>query len=126
MASFDSGKIHLDITKRSLKYNKCIKKIPEYWKVDEKDYPLLPCSDIYSLVVVYDNLFKILSILYNRKNVHKDVLNHIKYNHKYYKSVANNYLRLKKLELVDWLAGMLTKDLPADEICIHACGVFLQ
>ena len=35
-------------------------------------------------------------------------------------------LRLKKLKLVDWLAGMLTKDLPADEIYIHACGVFLQ
>ena len=54
MASFASEKIHLDITKRSLKYNKSIKKIPEYWKVDEQDYPLLPCSDIYSLMVVYD------------------------------------------------------------------------
>ena len=81
---------------------------------------------IYSLVVVYDNLFKILSILYNSKNLHKDVLNQIKDNCKYYKTVANNYLRLQKLELVDLLAGMLTKDLPADEICIHACGVFLQ
>ena len=28
--------------------------------------------------------------------------------------------------LVDWLAAMINKDLPADEICIHACGTYLD
>ena len=55
-----------------------------------------------------------------------DVLNHIRKNYRYYKRVAYAFLIRKKLDLIGWLAGMLTKDLPADEICIHASAIILQ
>ena len=45
---------------------------------------------------------------------------------KYYNRIAQSYLSQKKLSLVTWLAWMLNNDLPADEICLHACGTYLD
>lgn len=54
------------------------------------------------------------------------MLLHVKLYRKYYDQVTGPYLRLKKLELIDWLSGMLYQDIPADEICVYASAIFLD
>ena len=116
----------MDITTRHLKYNTTINKILEFWKVEVQDYHHLLCSNLCSLVVIYEDLFNILSALYDEANLHKNVLEHIKTNRKYYVNITTKYLKSKKLDLVTWLSDMLQFDISADEICFHACGVFLN
>ena len=51
-----------------------------------------------------------------------EMLDHIRSQYRFYKQSTYKLLRKKKLDLVDWLAAMQNKDLPADEICLLACA----
>ena len=88
-------------TRRHLSYTKTILKIPEYWKIKDNELYLLPCMNDYSVVRIYDTLFKILSALYDKNNLHNKVLLHVKLYRKYYDKVAGPYLNFKKLELIE-------------------------
>ena len=101
-------------TTRNLGYINTITKIPELKKVTHSDYCLLPCVAEYSLVVIYENPFEILGIIYGIEDLHQKVLLHIKQNRKYYLEVSKSYLNSKKLDLVHWIANMMTKNLPVD------------
>ena len=104
--------------KRLLSYTKTILKIPEYWKIDDNDLNLLPCVNTHSVVRIYKYFFEILSALYDKKNLWNKVLLHIKLNKKYYENVISSYLKLKKLDLIEWLSRMLYQIIQADEICV--------
>ena len=91
MASSKPSKPILNTT-RNLEYVKNITKIPEYRKVTHSDYILLPCVNQYSLIVLYENPFDLLGILYRIKDLHQKVLLHIKHNRKYYLEVSKSYL----------------------------------
>lgn len=116
----------VDISPQLLKYNTPIKKIPEFWKVGENDYHYLPCSDDYSMVMIYSDLFEILGVLFDKDNLRNNVLSHIRKHQKYYDKVMQSYLHHKKLEFLNWLVGMTNNTIPADEICLHASGVYLN
>ena len=45
---------------RNLGYTGDICKIPETHKVDQMDYIMLPCSNEYLMIVLYDNPFDII------------------------------------------------------------------
>ena len=60
------------------------------------DYIMLPCSNEYSMIVLYDNPFDIISVIYNLVDLHEHVLTHVKSNRRYYTVVSNNYLNKKK------------------------------
>ena len=51
---------------------------------------------------------------------------HIKSNRKYYKEISKRYPGHKKLTLVDWFSSILFRELPADELCLHASSTFLN
>ena len=125
MASNKSSMPILNTT-RNLEYVKKITKIPEFRKVTHSDYCLLPCANQYSLVVLYENLFDLFSIIYGIKDLHQKVLLHIKQNRKYYLEVSKSYLNSKKLDLVHWIANMMTNNLPADELCLHAMCTYMN
>ena len=93
-----------------------MQKIPQQGIKLDEDYADLPCANTHLLLLMYDNFFKILGILYDKTNLRIEVLNHIRTNYTYYKRISYDLLKRKKLDLADWLASMLTKDLPADEI----------
>ena len=65
-------------TTRNLEYTNIITKIPELKKVTHSDYCLLPCEAEYSLVVIYENPFDLLGIIYGIEDLHQKVLLHIK------------------------------------------------
>ena len=75
---------------------------------------------------VHEDLFKIIGKLYDEIDLRTKVLDHIKKNRKYYRIVAAKYLWSKKLDLVIWLVDMFHFDIPADELCLHAYGIFLN
>ena len=54
------------------------------------------------------------------------MLEHIRTHFNYYRQITYAILRKKKLDLVDWLASMANKHLPADEICLMACARLLN
>ena len=114
------------LTKRKLKYNPIIKKLPEICKVDLDDVEEITCMKTNILKYVNEDLFKIIGELYHVPNLRSKVLEHIKTNWKHYRVIASKYLSSKKLELVIWLVDMLHFDIPADELCLHACGQFLN
>ena len=104
-----------------------IEKIPELKKVNHENYFQLPCSNYYSIVSIYVDLFKILSVLFDEENFRTKVLTHIRKHWKYYQKIAQIYLRPKKLSLAQWLTQMrIYQNIPADEICLHACGTYLN
>ena len=113
-------------TTRSLGYINAITKIPEFRKVKCSDYYLLPCANDHSRVVIYDNPFDILGVIYGIKDLYQKVLTHIKQNWKYYTMVGKPYLNLKKLDLVSWIVSMMTRNLPADKLCLHAICTYLN
>ena len=78
------------------------------------------------LTYANEDLFKIIGELYHVPNLRFKVLEHIKTNWKHYRIIASKYLSSKKLELVIWLVDMLHFDIPADELCLHACGLLLN
>ena len=95
-------------------------------KVDQMDYIMLPCSNEYLMIVLYDNPFDIIGVIYNAADLCEHILAHVKSNRRYYATVSNNYLNRKKLDLVNWLSSMLTRKLPADELCLHATATYLN
>ena len=104
-----------------------IEKIPEFQKVNHENYFQLPCSNYYSIVSIYVNLFKILSVLFEEENLRTKVLTHIRKHWKYYQQIAQIYLSRKKLSLAQWLTQMrIYQNIPGDEICLHACGTYLN
>ena len=113
-------------TTRNLEYTNIITKIPELKKVTYSEYCLLPCVTEYSLVVIYENLFELLGIIYGIEDLCQKVLLHIKQKRKYYLEVSKSYLNSKKLDLVHWIANMMTKNLPVDELCLHAMCTYLN
>ena len=126
MVGSNSKENPTEISKKLFKFSTTIKKIPEFWKGGEQDFCCLPCSNDYSLVSICHDWFKILERLYDTQDLRKNVLNHIKKPRKYYTRIAQSYLAWKKLSLVTWLAWMLNNDLPADEVCLYACGMYLD
>ena len=126
MAGSSTDENFTEISQKLFKFSTTIKKIPEFWKVGEHDFHCLPCSNDYSLVTIHSDLFKILEGLFDQKDLKKKVLSHIKKHRKYYSMVSQSYLSRKKLLLATWLAWMMNNDLPANEICIHACGTYLD
>ena len=125
MADTDPAK-EKSLMKRKLKYNSIIKKLPEICKVDMDDVEEIMCMKTNILKYVNEDLFKIIGELYHVSKLRMKVLEHIKVNWKYYRVIASKYLLSKKLELVIWLADMLHFEIPADELCLHACGLFLN
>ena len=118
--------LHTSLSNGKLKYITDIRKIPEYLKFNEDELHLLQCSDTYSIVTLYDNFFDIICALYDMEDLRKQVLLHIKTNRRFYASVGSHYLKGEKLKLVDWLSDMLYCMVPADELCLFACGLYLN
>ena len=67
-----------------------------------------------------------MSILYNRPDIKREILDHIRSEYSYYRRATYVILGKKKLDLVDWLANMDRKKLPADEICLMASAKLLN
>ena len=67
-----------------------------------------------------------MSILYNRLDIKREILDHIRSEYSYYRRATYVILGKKKLDLVDWLANMDRKKLPADEICLMASTKLLN
>ena len=65
-------------TTRNLGYAKYITKIPEYRRITDPDFIYLPCATQYSLVVLFEDLFELFSILYGITDLRKKVLLYIK------------------------------------------------
>lgn len=76
--------------------------------------------------MIYDDLFDILSTLYDEQNLRVNVLQNIEANRKYYIKITENYFKFKNLEFVDWFVNMPHNNIPVDEICLHACGIYLN
>ena len=67
-----------------------------------------------------------MSILYNRPGIKGEILDHIRSEYSYYRWATYILLGKKKLDLVDWIANMDRKNLPADEICLMASAKLLN
>ena len=67
-----------------------------------------------------------MGVLYNHKNLRNDVLRHIKQERKYYSLISSTYLARKKLSFINWYVGITTVKVPADELQVFTCGVFLN
>ena len=78
------------------------------------------------MLVLCDNPFDIVRVIYNIKSLCKLVLTHLKTFRKYYTSVSTTYLSKKKMDFVNWLSSMLTRKLPADELCLHAIATYMN
>ena len=78
------------------------------------------------MVMIFSDLFEILGVLFDKHNLGNNVLSHIRKHWKYYEKVVQSYLHCKKLEFVNWLVGMTNNKIPADEICLHASGIYLN
>ena len=125
MATIISSKHHLQTT-RKLGYVREIQKIPEAYRVDHLEHFQLPCSNDYSMLVLCDNPFNIVSVIYGIKNLCKHVLTHMKRYRKYYTSMSTTYLSKKKLDFINWPLSMLTRKLLADELCLHAIATYMN
>ena len=125
MASKKSSMPILNTT-RHLEYVKSITKIPELGKITNLDYMFLPCANQYSLIILYENPYDLLGTIYGIKNLRQKVLLHIKQNRKYYQEVSKSYLASKKLDLIHWLGNMMTNNLPADELFLHAICTYMN
>ena len=112
-------------TKR-LTYMKSIMKMPEQGFKKAADYCILPCSSTHSVLQIFDDFFTIVSILYNQPCIKTEMLDHIRSEFGYYRRATYVILGKKKLDLVDWLAIMDRKNLPADEICLMASARLLN
>ena len=112
-------------TKR-LTYMKSIMKMPEQGFKEASDYWILPCANTHSVLQIFDDFFTIVSILYNRPCIKREMLDHIRSEFGYYRRATYVILGKKKLDLVDWLAIMDRKNLPADEICLLASAKLLN
>ena len=113
-------------TTRELGYINTIVKIPEVYRIQQNEHYMLPCANEYSMITLYDNPFTIASTIYGVKNLRKSVMAHLKRNRKYYATISTTYLNSKKLDYINWLSGMITKKLPADELCLHALATFMH
>ena len=60
------------------------------------------------------------------KNLRNSVILHLKQHRKYYATVSAAYLNAKKLDFINWLSGMITKKLPADELCLYVLSTFMN
>ena len=112
-------------TKR-LTYMKSIMKMPEQGFKEASDYCILPCASTHSVLQIFNDFFTIVSILYNRPCIKREMLNHIRSEFGYYRHATYLILGKKKLDLVDRLAIMERKNLPADEICLMASAKLLN
>ena len=110
----------------ALVYTQSITKLPEQGFKDASDYWILPCSNMYSVLQVFNDFFIIMNILYNHPQIKNEMLEHIRTHFNYYQQITYAILRRKKLDLADWLASMANKPLPADEICLTACARLLN
>ena len=126
MASLKNENSQHKSSKKTINYKKEVQKIPEQGIKHDQDYADLPCTNTHSLLVVYDDFFKIVGIQYHRINLKQEALNHIRAHYSYYKRTTYKLLTKKKLDLVDWVASKQSKDPPADEICIQACAIMLK
>ena len=117
---------HYIQTTCELGYMNNIEKIPETHRILQTEHHMLPCSNDYSMMALYDNPFTIISIIYGMKNLQNSVILHLKRYRKYYATVSVTYLNSKKLDFINWLSGMITKKLPADELCLHALATFMN
>ena len=116
-----------DILTNILPFVDYIEKIPEPQSVNEYNYYLLPCSNDYTLVTIYMDLFTILGVFFGIENLRAKVLSHIRRYWKYYYQTAKTYLHRKKLSFVEWLTQMNTfQQIPVDEFCLHTCGTYLN
>ena len=115
-----------NISKRALEYRKSVKKIPEESRVNWDNFYTLPCSNEYSLIGTFTEFYDIMEVLYNHENLRNDVLRHIKHERKYYSMISSTYLAQKKLSFINWYVGITTVKVPADELQVFACGVFLN
>ena len=115
-----------NISKRALDYQKSVTKIPEESRVNWDNFYTLPCSNDYSLIGTFTEFFDIMGVLYNHKNLRNDVLRHIKQERKYYSMISSTYLAWKKLSFINWYVGITTVKVPADELQVFACGIFLN
>ena len=109
-----------------LGYTTNIEKIPETYRINQCEHYMLPCSNDYSMMALCDNPFEIISVIYGMKNLRNSVISHLKRYRKYYATVSAAYLNTKKLDFINWLSGMITKKLPADELCLHALATFMN
>ena len=125
MATMDQSQYYIQTT-RELGYINTIEKIPEAYRILQTEHYMLPCSNDYSMMVLYDNPFTIISIIYGMKNLRKSVILHLKRYRKYYATISVTYLNSKKLDYINWLSGMITKKLPVDELCLHALATFMN
>ena len=87
---------------------------------------MLSCSNDYSMLVLCDNPFDIVGMIYGMENLQSSVITHLKRYRKYYATVSTVYLNTKKLDFINWLSGMITKKLLADELCLHALATFMN
>ena len=67
-----------------------------------------------------------MGVLFNHMNLRNDVLKHIKQERKYYSSISSTYLARKKLSFINWYVGISNVKVPADELQILACSIFLN
>ena len=111
---------------KCLTYMKSIVKMPEQGFKEASDYCILPCASTHSVLQIFDDFFTIVSILYNRPCIKREMLDHIRSEFGYYRHAMYVILGKKKLDLVDWLAIMDRKNLPADEICLMASAKLLN
>ena len=113
-------------TTNALVYTQSITKLPEQGFTDASEYWILPCSNMYSVLQVFNDFFIIIDILYNRLQIKNEMLEHIRTHFNYYQQITYAILKRKKLDLSEWLACMANKPLPADEICLTACEKLLK
>ena len=107
-------------------YMESIMKIPEQGFKEASDYCILPCASTHSVLQIFDDFFTIVSILYNQPCIKREILDHIRSEYRYYRCATYLILGKKKLDLVDWLANINRKNLPADEICLVASAKLLN
>ena len=114
------------ISKRALEYRCSITKIPEQSRVNLENFYILPCSNDFSLIGTYTEFFDIMGVLYNKENLRSDVLTHIKQEWRYYTRISRTYLAQKKLNFLNWFVGVADMSIPADELLVFACSVYLN
>ena len=69
MASVTTKSIQIE-TSRKLEYTKSVEKIPECLSVNEDEQHQLKCSNAHSLVVIYNDFFKVLGAIYQKQELH--------------------------------------------------------
>ena len=99
---------------------------PGKLRVNLENFYVLPCSDDFSLIGTYTEFFDIIGILYNKENLREDVLTHIKQQCVYYTKISQSYLAWKKLNFLNWCVGVTDVNIPADELLVFTCSVYLN